>query len=51
MKRWTFKWGNVWLYHERPSAPDGEASTPPWSAIAVYLALASLFLQALQLAV
>ncbi|MEM7536814.1 MAG: hypothetical protein AAF639_31835 [Chloroflexota bacterium] len=49
MKKWSFKWGRLEFSHEAESRADGDDKDSPWGAIAVFLALASLIIQALQL--
>ncbi|MEM7537220.1 MAG: hypothetical protein AAF639_33920 [Chloroflexota bacterium] len=54
MKRWYFKCGQLVLMREATlpegDGGNGKANDSPWGAIAVFLALASLILQALSLA-
>ena len=60
MKRWYFKWGQLMLVRETTLSEGGDGgdsggdgntgNDAPWGAIAVFLALGSLILQALSLA-
>ena len=46
--RWSLRWGSLeWTRETIPS--DDKGSSSPWGAIAVFLALASLVLQALSM--
>ena len=50
MKRWSLKCGGLVLSHETTLREDDKNSDSPWGAIAVFLALGSLILQAVSMA-